>query len=90
MYPFSGPLNRKWYSEDPDNWARGKPATQSSTAFHKTADFAVDGDSNCPYGTHTHTSLDDIYPWWMVDLQKTILVTDVKISLAQDCCGTGM
>nr|XP_034322520.1 fucolectin-1-like [Crassostrea gigas] len=58
-----------------------KPTKQSSTFYIHTAEYAVDGN----YGTHlinnecTHTDMNDINPWWMVDLQTVCFITSIRI-----------
>ena len=77
-------MSSKDYS---DNWALGMPASQSSTEWSKPASFAVDGNYNCGYDASiTHTRQDDKYPWWMVDLETTIMVTAVTLYNRIDCC----
>jgi hypothetical protein len=52
------------------NIARGKSATQSSTASNGPAALAVDGNTNGQYAeaqSTTHTETEDA-PWWEVDL----------------------
>ena len=70
-----------------DNWALGMPATQSSIEWDKPALLAVDGDYNCGFdGSIAHTIQGDQYPWWMVDLETTIMVTAVALYNRIDCC----
>ncbi|XP_041361191.1 uncharacterized protein LOC121377317 isoform X2 [Gigantopelta aegis] len=70
-----------------ENWAVGKPASQSSTQWNKPARNAVDGNYNCSYyGSITHTDVNDKFPWWMVDLETWINVTAVKLYNRADCC----
>lgn len=54
-----------------ENIARGKQASQSSTAFGGDAQRAVDGNTNNAYwgSSVTHTAFQD-NAWWQVDLEK--------------------
>lgn len=54
-----------------ENIARGKQASQSSTAFGGDAQRAVDGNTNNAYwgSSVTHTAFQD-NAWWQVDLGK--------------------
>ena len=63
----------------PGNWAKSKPAFQSSTQNGLAPGLAVDGnhDSHLEDGFCSSTQAGDDHPWWMVDLQETILVTQV-------------
>ena len=72
-----------------DNWALGKPAYQSTQLdAWRLPDHAVDGDYNCSINNnkYTHTAVWDTAPWWLVDLERSILVTEVKVFNRQDCC----
>ncbi|XP_041360601.1 uncharacterized protein LOC121376881 [Gigantopelta aegis] len=70
-----------------ENWAVGKPATQSSTEWNKPAPNAVDGNYNCGYDASiTHTDVNDKFPWWMVDLETWINITAVTLYNRADCC----
>ena len=62
-----------------DNWAKTKPAFQSSTQNDSAPELAVDGnyDSHLEDGFCSSTQAGDAYPWWMVDLQETIQVKEV-------------
>lgn len=63
-----------------ENIARGKQASQSSTAYGGAAIRAVDGNVDSDYGHHsvTHTNFED-NAWWQVDLGKTENVGKVKL-----------
>ena len=63
-----------------ENIARGKQASQSSTAYGGAATRAVDGNVDSDYGHHsvTHTNFED-NAWWQVDLGKTENVGKVKL-----------
>nr|4GWI_A Chain A, Platelet aggregation factor Sm-hPAF [Streptococcus mitis]4GWJ_A Chain A, Platelet aggregation factor Sm-hPAF [Streptococcus mitis] len=63
-----------------ENIARGKQASQSSTAHGGAATRAVDGNVDSDYGHHsvTHTNFED-NAWWQVDLGKTENVGKVKL-----------
>jgi hypothetical protein len=62
------------------NIARGKPATQVSTAYAGPAERAVDGNTSGVYTdnstTHTATQAD---PWWEVDLGAEEAIGLVKV-----------
>lgn len=62
------------------NVALNKPATQSSTLDGRSADLAVDGDTNGDYaaGSVTHTSCGR-QDWWRVDLQGSYALSEVKL-----------
>ncbi|XP_066269370.1 uncharacterized protein [Branchiostoma lanceolatum] len=61
--------------------ALGRTSTQSSTAYGALASRATDGntDSNFGAGSCTHTSVDDIDPWWQVDLEAQFPIKKVVI-----------
>lgn len=67
-------------SVETENIARGKQASQSSTAYGGAATRAVDGNVDSDYGHHsvTHTNFED-NAWWQVDLGKTENVGKVKL-----------
>ena len=70
------------------NWAKGMPTYQSSDGPGQPASLAVDGNYNCGNnGSYSITSKGDKSPWWMVDLDKFILVSAVKIVYTPGCCG---
>jgi hypothetical protein len=62
------------------NFAFTKPAQQSTTANEGFASRAVDGNKNRNYKNNscTHT-YEETTPWWRVDLEQRIAVTQVKI-----------
>ncbi|MBY0513965.1 MAG: discoidin domain-containing protein, partial [Gemmataceae bacterium] len=66
---------------DGKNVARGKKATQSSTAHGGTADKAVDGNKSGTYAdggqTHTQEGTDD--PWWEVDLGREFPIEKIAV-----------
>jgi fibronectin-binding autotransporter adhesin len=70
------------------NVARGKSATQSSTASGGVASRAVDGNTNGTWGsgsvTHTNTEGN---PWWQVDLGADTAINQVLMYNRTDCCG---
>ena len=73
------------------NLARDRPASQSTSwsADHfapvRTADYAVDGDTNTDaYIGCAMTDRDDYTPWWRVDLQGVFLVPYVTITNRND------
>jgi hypothetical protein len=72
----------------PENLARGKVATQSTTAFGGFASRAVDGNTDGVYSnnsvSHTHPS--DANPFWQVDLGETRTLARVVLWNRTDCC----
>ncbi|XP_078137951.1 uncharacterized protein LOC139920847 [Centroberyx gerrardi] len=70
------------------NVAVRRDATQSSTLSFSTAAKAIDGKRNSDYGRGfcSHTAENETNPWWRVDLQRTYVVTSVKITHRGDCC----
>jgi len=62
------------------NVARGKPATQASTAYDGAAARAVDGTTSGVYTdnsvTHTATQAD---PWWEVDLGAEVPIDAIAV-----------
>eukprot|EP00592_Proboscia_alata_P025355 CAMPEP_0194445784 /NCGR_PEP_ID=MMETSP0176-20130528/128058_1 /TAXON_ID=216777 /ORGANISM="Proboscia alata, Strain PI-D3" /LENGTH=1683 /DNA_ID=CAMNT_0039272393 /DNA_START=372 /DNA_END=5422 /DNA_ORIENTATION=+ len=67
------------------NLALYKPAQQSSTAGNAVALLAIDGNTNGNFhdGSVTHTLGGN--NWWMVNLQVTSVIRDVKIYNRIDC-----
>lgn len=69
------------------NVARGKPASQSSTAYGGDASRAVDGNTNGNYGansvTHTNSGARE---YWQVDLRGPYTITQIVIHHRTDCC----
>jgi hypothetical protein len=66
---------------DEDNLARGKTATQSSTAFDGPPELAVDGNRDGQFAearSTTHTQTEDA-PWWEVDLGQPQAIDKVVI-----------
>ena len=73
------------------NIAVNKPAYQSSNRVSsvESAGRAVDGNRNTLFisgGSCTHT-VQELNPWWAVDLQSTYRVNSVKLTNRGDCCG---
>ena len=73
------------------NVARGQPAYQSSTfigtknvAWEWSASLGVDGSTDIASCTHT---LEDLNPWWAVDLGARRNVIRVDLTNRADCCG---
>jgi len=62
------------------NVARGKPATQVSTAFEGAASRAVDGTTSGVYtdGSVTHTATQSD-PWWEVDLGEALPIDAITV-----------
>ncbi|XP_041379652.1 uncharacterized protein LOC121392550, partial [Gigantopelta aegis] len=85
-----GPSTVLFHGRERKNWALRKPTYQSSIMDHYfTSDRAVDGSlSNDAIMSRScmHTQF-ETHPWWMVDLQMTLLVKEVYIMNRGDCCG---
>ncbi|XP_063442671.1 uncharacterized protein LOC134722967 [Mytilus trossulus] len=65
------------------NYALQGKASQSSTHSSRfAASKAIDGEEN----TFTHTKW-QYYPYWSVDLGKTVSVEQIKITNRKNCCG---
>ncbi|XP_032078248.1 fucolectin-1-like [Thamnophis elegans] len=74
------------------NWARGQPATQSSTypqwgTVYSRAGSAVDGnrDGDWRHGSCSHT-LEEEEPWWSLDLGASYAISAVVVKNRQECC----
>uniref|UniRef100_A0A803T1F1 Fucolectin tachylectin-4 pentraxin-1 domain-containing protein n=1 Tax=Anolis carolinensis TaxID=28377 RepID=A0A803T1F1_ANOCA len=74
------------------NWARGRPAAQSSTfpqrgLVFSRAESAVDGDrdGDWHHGSCSHTTKEP-GPWWSVDLGARLAVKAVVVKNRSDCC----
>ncbi|MFD3583312.1 discoidin domain-containing protein [Streptomyces sp. NPDC058683] len=76
------------YTYDPANdIARGRPATQSSTAFDGPAAHAADGDTDGAFGSGSVSHTDhDRYAWWQVDLGSAQPLGSVNLWNRTDCC----
>lgn len=71
------------------NVARGRTATQSSTAWDGVASRAVDGDTAGDYlrdNTTTHTAEPSREAWWQVDLEASRTIDTVETWNRTDCC----
>ncbi|WP_405801100.1 alpha-L-fucosidase [Streptomyces sp. NBC_01506] len=71
------------------NVARGRTATQSSTAWDGVASRAVDGNTAGDYlrdNTTTHTAEPSDQAWWQVDLEQSHSIETVEIFNRTDCC----
>ena len=62
------------------NHALGQPAQQSSTK--NAAGLAVDGD----FGTSAGTNKNDLYPYWVVDLQADVWVSSIALTNRDNIC----
>ena len=62
-----------------DNWAKAKPAFQSSTQKDFGPELAVDGNYDIifKHGVCSSTQAGDLHPWWMLYLQETLKVEEV-------------
>ncbi|XP_029141723.1 fucolectin-5-like [Protobothrops mucrosquamatus] len=83
MSPFASPAR---------NWARGQPATQSSTypqwgTVYSHAGSAVDGnrDGDWRHGSCSHTLAEE-EPWWSLDLGASYAISAVVVKNRQECC----
>jgi hypothetical protein len=73
----SHPVKASWIQ--PQNLARGKPATQSSTSEWSRpndAQGAVDGRIDGNFGFHTDR---EPAPWWQVDLGEVVPLAEARI-----------
>jgi hypothetical protein len=71
----------------PRNLARGRPASQVTTAFGGVASRAVDGNTNGAYGGNSVTHTDNTpNGWWEVDLGEGVTVDSIVIWGRSDCC----
>ncbi len=72
----------------PANLAKGKVATQSTTAFAGFASRAVDGNTGGVFGDNsvTHTSPTDPQPSWQVDLGAAYGLDRAVLWNRTDCC----
>ncbi|WP_344209620.1 glycosyl hydrolase family 95 catalytic domain-containing protein [Kribbella sancticallisti] len=70
------------------NLARGKAATQSSTAHNAPASRAVDGNTSGSWGDNsvTHTNEPSSEAWWQVDLGKPEALSQLSVWNRTDCC----
>ncbi|WP_371734508.1 discoidin domain-containing protein [Collinsella ureilytica] len=63
-----------------ENLARGKHATQSSTAYRAPAALAVDGNRKGDFAGHSFTHTGTAEPaWWQVDLGSDIKISDIYL-----------
>ena len=69
-----------------DDLAQRKPTDQSSLYDFRYSSIAVNGQklNTYRYCTHTRTSTN---PWWKVDLEQVLPVSEVFILNRGDCCG---
>jgi len=69
------------------NLSRGKPTSQSSTAYGGDSSRAVDGNTDGNWGANstTHTN-NETNAWWQVNLQSTSIINQVVIWNRTDCC----
>ncbi|XP_025031055.1 uncharacterized protein LOC103053962 [Python bivittatus] len=74
------------------NWARGRPAAQSSTYpqwgdVYSLAGSAVDGnrDGDWRHGSCSHTMAEE-EPWWSLDLGAPYTIAAVVVKNRQECC----
>lgn len=74
--------------EADENLALNGTATQSSDAYDRTADLAIDGDTDGDYSnsfTGTHTQA-EYYAWWQVDLGGEKQIQTISVYNRTDCC----
>ena len=71
------------------NLAKGKKATQSTTAFSGVAARAVDGNVDGDYRNNsvTHTESDGTDAWWEVDLGKIVDIEEILVHNRTDSHG---
>ena len=72
-----------------ENIAKGKMTFQSSTHWPGKSSTAVDGNTDTNFGsgscTHT-TNVNEINPWWMVDLGNAANVYRVEVTNRDPAC----
>lgn len=69
------------------NIAAGKPTSQSSTGWSGVSSRAVDGNRSGDYGQNTTThTLNELQPWWQVDLLTDQPLREIAIYNRTDCC----
>jgi len=65
-----------------------KTAYQSSTDWQGQPERAVDGNLKSDYfkdESCSHTKQEDD-PWWMVDLEKSYMLSAIVLTIRTDCC----
>ncbi|XP_071093303.1 uncharacterized protein [Haliotis cracherodii] len=69
------------------NHALNKPTSASSMHQYASSN-AVDGKNDTHWASQSCFSVNvsDPDPWWQVDLQYQVLVTEIKVSSRSDCC----
>ena len=67
-----------------ENLAQEKPTDQSSLYDFQYASIAVNGKKLNIHCTHARASTK---PWWKVDLEQVVPVSEVFILNRGDCCG---
>ena len=73
-----------------NDYALGKPTTQSSIGFGGDPSRAVDGNTSGVWANNsvTHTNLDH-QPWWQVDLLQGRYIDTINVFGRTDPCCTG-
>ena len=63
-------------------------ASQSSVEYGAEAARAIDGNTEQSFGENsvTHTQQEN-YPWWLLDLGKSVPIGKIKVWNRSDCCG---
>lgn len=70
-----------------DNFARGRPTSQSSTKYNGLSSKAVDGNENADYFSSSCTCTNkEIGAWWRVNLESEKTVGKIIIVNRADCC----
>lgn len=77
----SAGANFTFLSSAIDNLSKGKPTFMSSQCQDYSSDLAVDGKYSgyINDNTTTHTAINDVDPWWYVDLGKNEEIGSIRI-----------
>lgn len=77
----SNGVNFTFLSSPKDNLSRGKPTFMSSQYQNYSSDLAVDGEYSGYMGDNStsHTAINDIDPWWYIDLGKNEDIGSIRI-----------
>ena len=76
------------YTVNGGNLALFRPTNQSDTHGFGTSDRAVDSVKKAAFwdGSCTHTSHQNMDPWWSVTLKYYSRITRVAVTNRGDCC----
>ncbi len=71
----------------PTNYALGKSATQSRTAYGGVASRATDGNTDGRWNSNSVTHTPSMFnPSWSVELEALIEITSINVYNRVDCC----